>query len=98
MIWIPSLIFEAKVPRNDPILRGKKPKDAQAVVDRHEDDLLVHGVLRAVLLVAGGPVLEAAAVDPDDDGQILAGGLGPGVDVEEQAIFVAHIFPEKALL
>ena len=37
-------------------------------------------------------------MDPDDDGQLFGGGLGTGVDVEEQAVFVAHVFPERALL
>ena len=46
---ISSLIFEAEVPRNDPILCCEEAEDAESVVGRHENDLLVHSVLGAVL-------------------------------------------------
>ena len=36
-------------------------------------------------------------MDPDDDGQLLAGAFGSGVDVEEEAVLVADVFSEKGL-
>src|SRR6202012_2652228 len=66
--------------------RGQEAERPDAVGDRHEHNALPGEDGAVVELIGGGARVEAAAVDPDDHQQLVAGRLGRGPDVEVEAV------------
>jgi hypothetical protein len=83
--------------------RGQEAERADPVGDGDEHHALL-GVIGAVIQGhAGQAAVEAAAVDPGDDGQLLTRRLGRGPDIDEQAVLAerrgrAHLFGQAGLL
>src|SRR3981081_527701 len=62
-------------------------EDAETVVHRYDDDVTVREELTVLAILRGAAAREAAAVDPDHDGQAARFGVGWRPDVEGEAVF-----------
>ena len=66
---------------------GEEAEDAEAVVHGDDDDAAVGEELAVLAVFGGASGVEAAAVDPDHDGQGAGTCPDGGPDVEGEAVF-----------
>lgn len=77
----------------------EEAEDAEAVVHRNDDDALFGEVGAVLARLGGGARGEAAAIDPDHDGELVFGfafvDFGGRPDVEVEAVFARARVPEN---